>query len=75
MLIEEKRKEISSSIIKTFEGHPDVTILKGRYGPYIKFGNKNLKIPKGKNPEELTYDDCLEISNKAAHKKRKNSKK
>ena len=75
MLIEEKRKEISSSIIKTFEAHPEVTILKGRYGPYIKFGNKNLKIPKGKNPEELTYDDCLEISNKAVHKKRKNPKK
>jgi DNA topoisomerase-1 len=74
-LIEQKRKEVSKSIIKTFKDHPEVTILKGRYGPYIKFGNKNLKIPRGKDPEELTYDDCVEISNKTTVKKRKYTKK
>ena len=73
-LIEQKRKEVSKSVIKTFKDHPEVTILKGRYGPYIKFGNKNLKIPKGKDPEELTYDDCVEISTKTTIKKGKYKK-
>ena len=74
-IIEEKRKEESNSIIKTFEGYPEVRVLKGRYGPYVKFGKKNLKIPKGKNPEDLTYEDCVELSEKSPAKKRKLSKK
>jgi DNA topoisomerase-1 len=74
-LIEQKRKEESKSIIKTFDDHPEIKVLKGRYGPYIKFGKKNLKIPKGMNPEDITYDDCVEISNKAPSKKRKYTKK
>jgi len=68
-LIEEKRKEESNNIIKIFEEQPDVRVLKGKYGPYIKFGKKNLKIPKGKIPEELTYEECVEISEKAPTKK------
>ena len=74
-LIEEKRKEESNSIIKVFDDQPDVKVLKGKYGPYIKFGKKNLKIPKDKNPEDLTYEECVEISEKAPAKKRRFNKK
>jgi len=70
-LIEQKRKIESESIIKIFENDPDVKVLKGRYGPYIKFGKKNLKIPKDKIPEDLTYDECLELSKNAPAKKRR----
>ncbi len=74
-LIEEKRKEDSNNIIKVFEEQADVKVLKGKYGPYIKFGKKNLKIPKDKNPEDLTYEECVEISEKAPAKKRRFNKK
>lgn len=74
-LIEEKRKAESSSIIKVFDDHPEVKIVNGKYGPYIKFGTKNLKIPKDKEPESLTYEECLEIKEKAPEKKRKYTKK
>ena len=74
-LIEEKRKEESHNIIKVFEEQADVKVLKGKYGPYIKFGKKNLKIPKGKIPEELTYEECVEILEKAPTKKGRFTKK
>jgi DNA topoisomerase-1 len=74
-LIEGKRKEESDNIIKVFEDQPDVKVVKGKYGPYIKFGKKNLKIPKDKNPEDLTYEECVEISEKAPAKKRRFNKK
>lgn len=74
-LIEQKRKIEAESIIKIFENDSDVKVLKGRYGPYVKFGKKNLKIPKDKNPEDLTYDDCLELLKNAPAKKKKFNRK
>ncbi|MFY4787855.1 type I DNA topoisomerase [Aliarcobacter butzleri] len=51
------------STIKTFDKEK-IQILVGQYGPYIKQGRKNFKIPKGKNAEELTLEECLEIIEK-----------
>jgi DNA topoisomerase I len=44
-LIEEKRKSKAESEIKVFEKEK-IRILKGPYGPYIKQGLRNYKIPK-----------------------------
>ena len=46
-LILEKRKAKEESEIKVFEKEK-IRILKGPYGPYIKQGLKNFKIPKEK---------------------------
>lgn len=46
-LIEEKRKAAAESTIKIFEKEK-IKILKGPYGPYIKQGLRNYKIPKDK---------------------------
>ena len=46
-LIEEKRKAKAESEIKIFEKEK-IRILKGPYGPYIKQGLRNYKIPKEK---------------------------
>ncbi|KLE09781.1 type I DNA topoisomerase [Aliarcobacter butzleri] len=51
------------STIKTFDKEK-IQILIGQYGPYIKQGRKNFKIPKGKNAEDLTLEECLEIIEK-----------
>ncbi|MFW3372876.1 type I DNA topoisomerase [Aliarcobacter butzleri] len=51
------------STIKTFDKEK-IQILVGQYGPYIKQGRKNFKIPKGKNAEDLTLEECLEIIEK-----------
>ncbi len=47
--------------------HPDskqeVKILKGKYGPYIKYGKKNIAIPKNMVAEELTLAEAIELIN------------
>ncbi|MBC6401706.1 MAG: type I DNA topoisomerase [Ekhidna sp.] len=68
-LIREKREADINKYIKTFDDDPEVFVLNGRYGPYIKFGKKNVKIPKDKKPEELTFEECKELAEKAPEKK------
>ena len=43
-----------------YEGIP-VVALKGRYGPYLKYGDKNLPMPKGANPLTISLDKCVEV--------------
>jgi len=60
-LIQEKRDADEKKHIKTFEENPEIQILNGRWGPYIKFGKNNFKIPKDKEAESLTYAETIEI--------------
>ena len=46
--------------ISEFDGG-NIKVIEGRYGPYIKAGNSNYKIPKGKDAATLTEADCKEI--------------
>ena len=39
----------------------DIKVINGRYGPYIKQGSANFKIPKGKDAASLTEADCQAI--------------
>lgn len=39
----------------------DVVALKGMFGPYIKYGDKNFSIPRGKDPLTITLDECAAI--------------
>ncbi|HYW96952.1 MAG TPA: topoisomerase C-terminal repeat-containing protein, partial [Bacteroidales bacterium] len=66
-LIEEKREQEKKKHIKKFD---DLEVLNGRYGPYISYQGKNYKIPKSKNPEDLTLEECKEIIAKAPKKKK-----
>ncbi|UOQ76907.1 type I DNA topoisomerase [Hymenobacter sp. 5516J-16] len=61
-LIEAKRKADAERLIKQFPEREDVQILNGRFGPYIVVGKKNVKIPKGEEPAELTLERCLELA-------------
>jgi DNA topoisomerase-1 len=65
-LIIDKRKRDAERLIKTFEENPDVKILNGRWGPYIEFGKQNVKIPKGKEPLELTFEECKALADAEA---------
>ena len=70
-LIEAKREEDKNKFIAEFDNDGEkIQVLNGRYGPYIKIGRKNFKIPKDVKPEDLTMEVCIEIS-KAPKKPRK----
>lgn len=69
-LILAKREADEKKHIKTFEENPEIQILNGRWGPYIKFGKNNFKIPKGKEAESLTYTETIEIIEAPQEKKK-----
>ncbi|MFW6328276.1 MAG: topoisomerase C-terminal repeat-containing protein, partial [Bacteroidota bacterium] len=70
-LIEKKREKEKNKIIKKFNNDGELFILRGRYGPYISYNKENYRIPKGKDPEKLTYEEVKEIIEKSSKKKNK----
>jgi len=68
-LIQAKRISDANKTIKLFDENPDIQILNGRFGPYIKAGKKNVKIPKGREPKDLTLEECLTLAENAPEKK------
>jgi len=60
-LIKAKRIVDANKFIKEFE-EQEIQLLNGRWGPYIKKGKVNYKIPKDiENPKDLTLEQVLEI--------------
>ena len=63
LIAEAKPGRMSSSMIKDLGEHPEdkkpVRIMKGQYGPYIKYKSLNATIPEEKDPNEITMDDAL----------------
>jgi DNA topoisomerase-1 len=55
-----KQKADIEKVIKVFAENEDVKVLKGRWGPYISYGKKNIKIPKDREPVSISYADVLE---------------
>lgn len=56
--------------LKALGAHPDggeITVMPGRYGPYVKWEKVNATIPKDVAPEDVTMEQALEwIAEKAA---------
>ncbi len=59
-IIKDKRQKDIDKIVKVFDENPDAQIENGRWGPFIRFGKQNIKIPKGTDPLTITYDQVLE---------------
>lgn len=74
-LIKVKQEEEKNKIIKLFPENEDVQLLNGRYGAYLKIGRSNFRLPKDKDPKELSLEECLEIAENQPSKKRGAKKK
>lgn len=70
-LIEAKRNLEANKFLKEFPENDTVKIINGMYGPYIQIGKRNVKIPKGTDPKELTLEDCIKLGEDAPVKKKK----
>ena len=80
LIAEAKPGRMSSSMIKDLGEHPEdkkpVRIMKGQYGPYIKYKSLNATIPEEKDPIEITMDDALIlIEKRKEYDKNKKGKK
>ena len=62
--------------IRIFDAE-NIKILKGRYGPYVTDGKKNARVPKEREPDTLTLEECVELlaSAKPRPKRKRVSKK
>ena len=56
-LVAAKKQADLDRILRTFEG-TDVQILKGRWGPFITDGKKNARMPKEREPDSMTLEEC-----------------
>ena len=80
LIAEAKPGRISSSLIKDLGEHPEdkkpVRVMKGQYGPYIKYKSLNATIPEEKDPIELTMEEALIlIEKRKEYDKNKKKKK
>ncbi len=60
-LIKAHRDAEAKKVLKSFDEDPDIKVMNGRFGPYIVYKKQNVKIPKGKEAESLTLEDCRAI--------------
>ncbi len=67
-LINSKKDAEAARNIKSFIEDPSVKVLNGRFGPYITNGKVNAKIPKGKEPKEITFEEALHYIDEASKK-------
>ncbi len=65
LILKQRERNTSSGNIKNFDDEPELAIKSGRYGAYIAYKGKNFRIPKGKKPEELTREECMNIIEKS----------
>ncbi len=68
VVIEAKIKSDAEKLIKAFEENPEYQILNGRWGPYLKAGKENVRIPKDRDPASLTLEDCIALAEEAKTK-------
>jgi len=60
-LIEAKRSADAAALLKVFEEDETVRIIEGRWGPYIKAGKANVKIPKGEDYTTIDWNRAQEL--------------
>ena len=80
LIADAKPGRMSSSIIKDLGEHPEdkkpVRIMKGQFGPYIKYKSLNATIPEEKDPTEITMEEALIlIEKRKEYDKNKNKNK
>lgn len=71
-LVAAKKQADLDRILRTWNGS-DVQIVKGRWGPFITDGKKNARMPKDREVESLTLEEC-EAAIEAAPDKRRGKK-
>lgn len=46
----------------------DIICTKGRFGPYLKYGEKNISLPRGTDPLKVDLDTCVNLIEESLNK-------
>ena len=69
----------SSSELKTLGDHPTdgkpIKVMKGKFGPYVKYKTINATIPDSFDPETIELDEAIELIEKKMDRKPKKKEK
>jgi DNA topoisomerase-1 len=58
-LIEDKINGVNAALIQKFDDRPEIQIIQGRFGPYIKREKDNFKLPKGSDAKTISLPEVL----------------
>ena len=47
----------------------DIICTKGRFGPYIRYGDKNISLPRGTDPLKIDLESCIKLIDESLNKK------
>ena len=66
----------NKNVLRSFPEDENIKVMNGRYGAYLTNGTDNYKLAKGIVPENLTYEECLNIiQNTAPTAKKRTTRK
>ncbi len=68
--VENMQKASKTNGQNSIQDFGEIQVLNGKYGPYIKKGKDNFKIPKDKSPETITKAECEAIIAETPKKKK-----
>lgn len=74
-IIKEKRQKDIEKVIRVFDENPEAQIENGRWGPFIRLGKQNIKIPKGTEVEKNNVRGCFEMGRCGSKRKSKGESK
>ncbi len=46
----------------------DIVCTKGRFGPYMKYGEKNISLPRGTDPLKIDLEACIKLIQESLNK-------
>ncbi len=69
-----EHKKIQDRPVAEYEGKP-VYVQSGKYGPYLKWGDMNIKIPRGVKPGELKLEQIIDLIKQKQEKDKANTLK
>ncbi len=79
LIADAKPGRMSASIIKDLGEHPEdkkpVRVIKGQFGPYIKYKSLNATIPEEKDPNDITMEEALILIEKRRNYDKKKKQK